>query len=507
MTQESWLFAWIGAADHQAAEADDRERPGPIASALLAHERFDRVVLLTNYGFERSKPYCDWLEALISYVDVDLYEIELSSPINYAEIYEKVSAELKRARLPRQEVLPTFHLSPGTPAMIAVWILLAKTRFPARLIQTSAQRGLERVDFNFDLASDFLPEYLKRSEDRIERLAGEQLGVPEFARIIHRSPAMRKQVDRARRIAAFDVPVLVLGETGTGKELFAQAVHAASKRANRPFIPVNCGAIPRELANAELFGHKRGAFTGADRDRDGHFKAAEGGTLFLDEIGDLPSDTQVRLLRALQEKEVTPVGASKPMKVDVRIIAATHRDLQADVSAGRFREDLFHRLAVGIINLPALRERDGDVELLIDHFLDQLNAGAGFEPEVQHKKLSLEARKFLLAHPWPGNIRELYHTLVRSVIWSDGDTITGDEVREALLEVAPGSQGVLDRPLHKGFDLQALLDEVSRHYLERAMQQTNHRKKLAAELLGFPHYQTLTNWLRRFGLESAEDKE
>lgn len=506
MTQESWLFAWIGAADHQAAEADDRERPGPIASALLAHERFDRVLLLTNYGFERSKPYCDWLEALAGYADVDLYEIDLSSPINYAEIYEKVSAELKLVRLPRPEVVPTFHLSPGTPAMIAVWILLAKTRFPARLIQTSAQRGLERVDFNFDLASDFLPEYLKRSEDRIERLAGEQLGAPEFARIIHRSPAMRKQVDRAKRIAAFDVPVLVLGETGTGKELFAQAIHAASKRAGHPFIPVNCGAIPRELANSELFGHKRGAFTGADCDREGHFKAAEGGTLFLDEIGDLPSDTQVRLLRALQEREVTPVGASKPMEVNVRIIAATHRDLQVDVATGRFREDLFHRLAVGIIHLPALRERDGDVELLIDHFLDQLNSGAGFEPEVRHKELSPEARKFLLVHPWPGNIRELYHALVRSVIWSDGDAITGEEVREALLQMTPRSQGVLDRPLHKGFDLQTLLDEVSRHYLERAMQQASNRKKLAAELLGFPHYQTLTNWLRRFDLEGADDK-
>ena len=421
MTQESWLFAWIGAADHQAAEADDRERLGPIASALLAHERFDRVVLLTNYGFERSKPYCDWLEALTSYVDVDLYEIELSSPINYAEIYEKVSAELKRARLPRQEVLPTFHLSPGTPAMIAVWILLAKTRFPARLIQTSAQRGLERVDFNFDLASDFLPEYLKRSEDRIERLAGEQLGVPEFARIIHRSPAMRKQVDRARRIAAFDVPVLVLGETGTGKELFAQAVHAASKRSNRPFIPVNCGAILRELANAELFGHKRGAFTGADRDRDGHFKAAEGGTLFLDEIGDMPLPTQARLLRVLQERCVQPVGSSEVFPVDLRIISATNRALRELVQAGRFREDLYYRIGGLTLELPPLRERT-DKQALFQQLWQQHR-----EP-TQWAGLSAEVLRLFEQHPWPGNLRQVSSVLQVALAMAEEQPIRAEHL-------------------------------------------------------------------------------
>lgn len=507
MTQQSWLFAWIGEADHKAGEADDQGRPGPIASALLEHERFDRVVLLTNYGFARSEPYCKWLEELTGCVEVDLYQVELSSPINYAEIYEKVSAELKTARLPRPEVELTFHLSPGTPAMTAVWILLAKTRFPARLIQTSAQRGLERVDFRFDLASDFLPEYLKRSEDRIERLASERHASPEFAKIVHRSEVMRKQIGRARRIAAFDVPVLILGETGTGKELFAQAVHASSKRAGKAFIPINCGAIAKELANAELFGHKKGAFTGADRERDGHFVAAQGGTLFLDEVGDLPADTQVRLLRALQEKEITPVGSSKPVKIDVRIIAATHRNLQADVAAGRFREDLFHRLAVGILHLPALRQREDDIALLIDHFLDQLNSGAGFEPEVQHKNVSPDGRKLLVSHVWPGNVRELYHTLVRAAIWSESTTIQVEDVQEVLLQTMSPDDGVLGRPLRKGFDLQAVLDEVALHYLERAMEQAGNKKKQAAALLGFSHYQTLTNWRRRYGLESADDKK
>lgn len=506
MNSESWLFAWIGEADHRAGEADDRVRPGPVASALLEHERFKRVVLLTNYGFTRSKPYCRWLEELTACAEVDLYQVDLSSPINYAEIYEKVSGELKAARLPRPDVELTFHLSPGTPAMTAVWILLAKTRFPAKLIQTSAQRGLERVDFRFDLASDFLPEYLKRSEDRIERFATERHTSPEFAKIIHRSVVMRKEIGRARRIAAFDVPVLILGETGTGKELFAQAIHAASKRAGEAFIPINCGAIPKELASAELFGHTKGAFTGASGERDGHFVAAQGGTLFLDEVGDLPLDTQVRLLRALQEREITPVGSSKPIKINVRIIAATHRNLQADVAAARFREDLFHRLAVGILHLPALRSREDDIELLIDHFLAILNSGAGFEPEVQHKRISPEGRKLLLSYAWPGNVRELYHTLVRATIWSESTEIQGDDIREAMLQITQPDEGVLGRPIRVGFNLQSILDEVALHYLERVMKQCGNKKKRAAELLGFSSYQTLTNWLRRYGLESTDDR-
>lgn len=504
MKRESWLFAWIGEADHLCAEGRRDGQLGPIASAVSVHAPFDRIYLLTNYPYERSRAYCEWLERTTGCVQTDLYAVELSSPINYAEIYQKVSAELKQARLPRESVELTFHLSPGTPAMAAIWIMLAKTRFPARLIQTSQQSGLENVDFSFDLASDFLPEYLKRSDERIERLTAEYQAAPEFGKIIHQSLAVGREVERARRIAAFDVPVLVLGETGTGKELFAEAIHASSRRSSKPFIAVNCGAIPKELANSELFGHRKGAFTGADRERLGHFRAADGGTLFLDEIGDLPLDSQVRLLRALQEREITPLGESVAVKVNVRIVAATHRDLQADVAVGRFRDDLFHRLAVGILRLPPLRERGEDLGLLIDHFLAQLNADSTLKPEVLHKKFSPEAKNVLLAHRWPGNVRELYHTVVRASIWSAGSTITSDEVRDALLVTPPREEQVMGRSLEKGFDLQALLDDVSRHYLTRAMAQASNRKKLAAELLGFANYQTLTNWLKKYGLEHDE---
>lgn len=301
-----------------------------------------------------------------------------------------------------------------------------------------------------------------------------------------------------------DVPVVILGETGTGKELFAEAIHASSDRAGKPFIAVNCGAITPELANSELFGHKKGAFTGAIDSRTGHFREANGGILFLDEVGDLPLDAQVRLLRALQAKEIMPLGESKPVKVDVRIIAATHRDLAADVASGQFREDLFHRLAVGIIHLPPLRERVGDIDLLLDTFLGQINADARGKPEAQEKKISISARKLLNSYAWPGNVRELYHTLLRAHIWSLGHEIQSSDVESSLLQIQRRQDRILGRPLIHGFDLQELLDEITRDYVIRALKQSGHRKTVAATLLGFSNHQTLANWMKRLGVELDE---
>lgn len=510
MAQQNWLISWIGKTDHLAAEGDLGSDLGPIATALMDRPQFNRIYLLTNYGFNRSRQYCEWLQTTCGYKSesVDLYQINLESPIDYAAIYSEVSKNLTAANLPRNEVELTFHLSPGTPAMAAIWIMLAKTRFPAKLIQTSKELGLESIDFPFDLASDFLPEFLRRTDERIERLAdGPKNNSTHFRKIFHRSTVMEQLVKHARRVAAYDVPVLILGETGTGKELFAEAIHAASSRAAKPFIAVNCGSIQHDLASAELFGHKKGAFTGATSDRMGHFQEANGGTLFLDEVGDLPLESQVRLLRALQAKEVTPLGTSKPVKVDVRIVAATHRDLAADVTSGRFREDLFHRLAVGILRLPPLRERDGDVEMLIDAFLNQINADSRGKPEAQDKYISSNARNLLMSHDWPGNVRELYHTLMRASIWSLSSEIQIDDVRSSLLHVHKRSENLLDLQLTQDFDLQQLLDNVSRVYVLRAMKQSGDRKTAAAKLLGFSNYQTLGNWMRRLGIETDESAD
>ncbi len=232
------------------------------------------------------------------------------------------------------------------------------------------------------------------------------------------SPAFRKCLEVARKAARCDAPVLITGETGTGKERLARFIHDASERRDGPFIPVNCGAIPEGLIESELFGHARGAFTGALADRPGKFALAHGGTLFLDEIGEMPLSAQVRLLRVLQERVVEPVGGRGPVRVDFRLVAATHRDLRAEVRAGRFREDLWYRLHVVPVELPPLRDRGADVLLLAKRCLERFNAryGTSFALEEGHHAL-------LLGHPWPGNVRELVNAVERAVVLSEGGAL------------------------------------------------------------------------------------
>ncbi len=300
------------------------------------------------------------------------------------------------------------------------------------------------------------------------------------------------------------VPVLIEGESGTGKELLAKAIHHESPRREKPFIAVNCGAIPAELIESELFGHVKNAFTGALQPRDGHFIAAQGGTIFLDEIGELPLPAQVKLLRVLQEQEVTPVGASKSRKIDVRVISATNRTLISEVAEGRFREDLFYRLAVFILRLPPLRDREGDVGLLIDALLEKLNLQSASELGLEHKKLSPSAKNLLLQHRWPGNVRELSNTLLRAAVLSTGAKITEEDVRAAIfVAVQKQSESILNRPLGQGFDLQQVISDVARHYLQRAMAEAHGNKSEAAHLVGLASYQTLTNWLKKYDLDSG----
>ncbi|WP_458377869.1 sigma-54 interaction domain-containing protein [Pseudomonas fluorescens] len=490
--KQFWLVCWIGNTDLKCAR--NEARTGPIAMAVEGAGHYDRVLLLSDYPERDGRHYQAWLEKLEGCPPVEVCNVELASPIDYGEIFERVCEVFEEQRLPRTDVTLTYHLSPGTPAMAAIWIILAKTRFPASLIQSSPQQGLTAVDFPIGLSSAFLIDFMQQTSAGVNRFTG-------HTGIIGDCTALTRQIRRAQRVAAFDVPVLVLGETGTGKELFAKAIHEQSARKGKPFVAVNCGAISVEMANSELFGHVKGAFTGAIEPRDGHFREAAGGTLFLDEIGDLPLDAQVRLLRVLQEKEITPLGASKPVKVDVRIIAATHRELAKDVQAGRFREDLYHRIAVGILNLPPLRERGTDLELLIDHFLDKAHVECSLGHEVR-RTLTDDARQTLLHYPWPGNIRELSHTLVRAYLWSNGSTVTKEDICEALMEAPAVGHPVLDRPLRDGLELKAILNEVSVHYINRAMAETSGRKGDTAKLLGFTNHQTLGNWMRRLGLES-----
>ena len=465
------LVSWIGDTDLRASRQQEDAGLGPIGQACSAR-RYDQIVLLTNYPEKDISVYRKWLKKLVD-CKLDIHFKSLSSPMNFGEIYESARAavgEILDSAGSDKELV--FHISPGTSAMAAVWIILAKTRFPAELIQSSAKYGVQTASVPFDIAADFIPDLLRKSDAKLRQLsAAEPPDAPEFADIIHRSQVMRRVIAKARYVAPRSVPVLLEGASGTGKELFARAIHKASLRREKPFVPVNCGAIPPDLVESELFGHEKGAFTGATDARPGYFENADNGTLFLDEIGELPLAAQVKLLRALQEGEVRRLGGKHAKKVDVRIIAATNRDLLEEISSGRFRADLFYRLAVAVIKLPPLKQREGDISLLVDKLLGQINEESSTEPGYRDKTLSVAARKLMLRHSWPGNVRELLNTLRRAAIWSEGEEITADDVREALLPHAEAGADILDKPLGDDLDLPKLLETVAQHYLRRAMEE------------------------------------
>jgi DNA-binding NtrC family response regulator len=496
------LVSWVGRTDLRAPNEAAVVGLGPIAQALAALP-FDEAYLLSDYPEAETTPYLAWLHGRTK-VKLHVLAERLTGPTNFGDIYQAAVRGCLRARgdAPNEAAL-SFHLSPGTPAMAAVWIILSKTRFPAELIESSKDHGVRTAAVPFDIAADFLPDLLRERDERLRAgSAGEPPVAPEFADVVHRSRVMARLVERARRVAVHDVPVLIEGESGTGKEMLARAIHRASPRRERPFLAVNCGAIPAELVESELFGHEKGAFTGATQTRRGHFEEAHGGTLFLDELGELPLPAQVKLLRTLQEGEIVRVGASRAVKVDVRVVAATHRTMIEEIGRGRFREDLFYRLAVAVLKIPALRERPGDLGLLIDHLLAQVNAQLAAELGGKPRRLSAGARNVLLGHGWPGNVRELLNTLRRGVIWSEGETISADDAREALLPApVDGRRDVLGRPLGPGLDLRALLGEVAEHYLGRAMEEAHGNKSRAAGLVGLPSYQTLTNWLAKYDIK------
>lgn len=495
------LFAWLGRTDLMASKGDVNAGLGPIGQAV-SNLQFDEILLLSNLQKADDSVYIPWLREITT-AKVSLERVELTDPTDFREIYEGARRAIEKRLCEDRGHQITFHLSPGTPSMASVWIILAKTRYPAQLIQSSLEKGVRIVSLPFDISAEYIPDLLASVDTRLEAMANEShSAVTGFGNLLYQSTSMEKVVDLARRIALHRVPVLIEGETGTGKEVFARSIHAVGPRKNKPLVIVNCGAIPEQLVESELFGHKRGAFSGADRDRLGHFVEANGGTIFLDEVGELPLAAQVKLLRVLQENEVMPVGSSKVRKVDVRVISATNRSLLGEIGKGTFREDLFYRLAVFVLTLPALRNREGDLNLLVNAKLERINEENAGEIWAEPKELSPGARNILFRHSWPGNVRELEHTLLRAAVISNGNMITAADIESAIFAVSKVSDGLLEMPLGNGFDVRELISDVKRHYLARALREANNNKSEAAELLGLPNYQTLTNWLSSQGMRS-----
>ncbi|MGE0546702.1 MAG: sigma-54-dependent transcriptional regulator [Kofleriaceae bacterium] len=325
-------------------------------------------------------------------------------------------------------------------------------------------------------------------------------GRARLAQLLGKSRAMQKVFELITKIHSTRTNVLITGESGTGKELVARALHSEGNRAKAPFVAVNCGAIPDELMESELFGHKKGAFTGAVVDKSGLFAEAEGGTLFLDEIGELSLGLQVKLLRALQERKIKPVGATDEIELDVRVIAATNRDLEAEVARGAFRADLYYRLNVIEIRLPPLRHRREDVPLLADHFLRRFGAEHG-----RILQLSTEAMRRLETYDFPGNVRELENVIERAVALSSSAIIGSDDLPhvKAHKPIAPELPSGFPP---EGVDLERLVTDYERGWVTRALEQTGGVRKRAATLLGIS-FRSLRYRLEKLGIDKGDDDE
>jgi two-component system, NtrC family, response regulator HydG len=412
-------------------------------------------------------------------------------------------ARLRDSSVAPYEVIVTDLRLPGADGLAVLEAALARDARSAVILMTaygtieSAVEAMRRGAFDF-LQKPFDLEQLEvrvakalehgRLLREVTHLRAERAARFAPANLVGTSPALQGALGLVRKVASSRSTALVTGETGTGKELVAGMIHGLSARADGPFIKVNCAALPETLLESELFGHERGAFTGADRTRIGRFEQAHGGTLFLDEIGDMAPSTQAKLLRVLQDREFTRLGGSRPLRVDVRIVAATNRDLEREMHAGRFREDLFYRLNVIRIAMPPLRERPDDVETLATHFADHFAREMG---RVE-RRLSAAALARLRAHGWPGNVRELRNVIERAVLLAEGERI---EVSDIDVADAPEADAPADDGVPRGLSIR----EVERSLVLSALARAGFVQKDAAELLGVSR-RKLNYMVQRMGI-------
>lgn len=361
----------------------------------------------------------------------------------------------------------------------------------------------------FDFVSK--PVELARLREMVNtalKLKPEATDFPDDGRLLGRSPSVQELKEKIQKLARSQAPVYITGESGTGKELVARMIHELGPRAEKPFVPVNCGAIPSELMESEFFGHKKGSFTGASEDKPGLFQVAHEGTLFLDEVADLPLAMQVKLLRAIQEKSVRPVGSTKEVPVNVRIVSATHRDLTEEVAAGRFRQDLFYRINVIQLKVPPLRERGDDILYLAQTFLKKISQDWGMDEPV----LSESARTALRQYSFPGNVRELQNILERALTLCDGGHIQPDHLQlpaheKTALDNPTSSQQAASEAAAAG-SLEDYLLEIEKGAILKALEETRWNRTAAAKKLGMT-FRSLRYRLKKMGLDddSADDEE
>lgn len=499
----------------------EEEQPGPIVTLARA-SHFDRVVLFSTPGTAaHSAATLDAIVQISPDTRVHIEDLPILDPTDYGEIRGSILSWINKAKHENTKDRYWVSIASGTPQMHVVWLsLVASGHLEARILNTRPPRYVTKdkpliseVNLAPDLGS-LAGISLKKCESSKHAISGLEVGFDEttigalevsdakspnstppdtgrdeqfcdFSKaaqavgIVGDHPEFLKVLEKASLLAPTKYPVLILGETGTGKELLARFIHLLSRRAPDKFIPLNCAAIPKDLVESTLFGHKKGSFTGAHEDRRGKFDAAHMGTLFLDELGELPPEIQAKFLRVLQDGIVEPVGEAKGHKVDVRVIAATNIDIEKAIRTGRLREDLYYRLKVGICHLPALRERRSDIQKIALSILERINSS------VRHpKRISRDALAWLISRPWSGNVRDLENTIESAAILTRGQEIGVSQLE--MLEAGSHSReskGVLPEPA-EGFSMPEFLNRSRRRLIERALEIAGGKQSHAAGLLG-----------------------
>jgi len=493
------LLTWLGNRDLENMEHDKNAAIATLATK--SQTPFDKIVILSNKDENKWHTFERFLKKRMAMInrpnqEIQVYNVNIESPIDY----QSISLETERwiTKLSEEAESLSINLTSGTPAMTTLSVLIGKGKANTQFLQATPKNELLKVD----IPIDFGKEYLRSASKNIANTATSLPKIEQaFSELTANSSIMKSVVGKAKRISASEVPALILGNTGTGKELMATAIHKSSLRAHKPLKIVNCGAFAESLVDSTLFGHKKGAFTGAEKDHPGLFEQANGGTLFLDEVGELTPEIQVKLLRALQQGEINRLGDTKTINVDVRVIAATHRDLSRLVSEGKFREDLFYRLAVGIIQMPTLRERCEDIPLIVNQLTDQINKAGAKHPDYISKNISDKGIKFILSQTWPGNIRELWSTLNRAFLWSDTQIITENDLSDAIINRHHSNDCTeIVLSYNDEVDVIQLTEEYQKKYIEAALKASGNVKKHATKMLGLKDHQTLSNWMKRLGI-------
>lgn len=451
------------------------EKPGAVL-AILHQSQFDKVCLFYNHE-KYLKPASEILSYCAKHfpkLTVEYKEALTANPTDYNTVYPAMYQAVKRILRENKNSKYTISLTSGTPTMHACWIFLRQGGvIDAQLIQISRESKISEVTFelddfpkiqNIDEIKVAMTKLARENKNLINRLQRPQ------DNLIGESPEILKVKEQIAIFADTNIPIFIEGETGTGKELVAEAIHYHSSRKEKSLVKINCGAIPSELFESEFFGHTKGAFTGAVADKEGKFKLADGGTILLDEIADLPLNMQTKLLRVLQDGAFVPVGGAKEERVDVRIISATHTDIREMVKNKLFREDLFYRLVHTEIKLPPLRDRGHDKILIAQSILEQLRLKYG-----KSKTLDKSAIDLILKYPWPGNIRQLKNALETAFVYP-GEILSAENIN--VIEIEPAGKSIFVP--EEGVDLD---NEILPKYYEAALKRTNGNAEQAAKLL------------------------